>query len=211
MFSCPHTIGCEAYSFTTDGYLIFNVRTHLGAWRAHKWGCGVAGVRHKQVCSTLNSSLDGQTHCSLPCTPWGSNPGSSDLNIELHPLCSHEGRPSFMRPRYPAAGYLLYLGGYSQRRDGSRTPGNKRLSVIGGHYHHHYHALLPPAQRTQKEETFDSSRSSDCGSVQDWSTCTLSRQTEQSAAVFISGRIGYPPPLTSLLTSTRRGEGGWQC
>ena len=28
VFACFHTTGCEAYSFTTDGYGIVNVRTH---------------------------------------------------------------------------------------------------------------------------------------------------------------------------------------
>ena len=31
LLSCLYTAGCEAYPFTTDGYGIFNVRTHLGA------------------------------------------------------------------------------------------------------------------------------------------------------------------------------------
>ena len=38
MFSCFHTSSCEAYSFTTDGYGIFNVSTHLGACRPHEVG-----------------------------------------------------------------------------------------------------------------------------------------------------------------------------
>ena len=38
--SCFHTTGCGAYSFTTDGYGIFNVRTHLGACRTHEGGSG---------------------------------------------------------------------------------------------------------------------------------------------------------------------------
>ena len=33
---CDHTTSCEAYSFTTDGYGIFNVRTILGAYHTHK-------------------------------------------------------------------------------------------------------------------------------------------------------------------------------
>ena len=32
--------GCEAYSFTTDGYRIFNVRTNLGGCRTHQGGSG---------------------------------------------------------------------------------------------------------------------------------------------------------------------------
>ena len=31
VFSCFYTTGCDAYSFTTDGYGIVNVRTNLGA------------------------------------------------------------------------------------------------------------------------------------------------------------------------------------
>ena len=38
VFMCFRTSGCEAYSFTTDGYGIFNVRTHLGACRTHEEG-----------------------------------------------------------------------------------------------------------------------------------------------------------------------------
>ena len=37
--------GCEAYSFKTDGYRIFNVRTNLGAIHTKGWrGVGVGGV-----------------------------------------------------------------------------------------------------------------------------------------------------------------------
>ena len=39
VFSCFHTTGCEAYSFTTDGYGIFNVRTNVGTYRTHEGGC----------------------------------------------------------------------------------------------------------------------------------------------------------------------------
>ena len=40
IFFGDHTTGIEAYSFTTDGYEIFNVRTHLGARRTHEGGSG---------------------------------------------------------------------------------------------------------------------------------------------------------------------------
>ena len=40
VFSCFHTTVCEAYSFKTDGYGIFNVRTHVGACRTHEGGSG---------------------------------------------------------------------------------------------------------------------------------------------------------------------------
>ena len=56
VFSCfRHTTGGEAYSFTTNGYRIFNVcrncRTHEGGGGV--WGGG--GVRHKQVCTRVDS------------------------------------------------------------------------------------------------------------------------------------------------------------
>ena len=41
---CFHTTGGEAYSFTTDGYGIFKMRTYLGACRAHE-GVGVGVSR----------------------------------------------------------------------------------------------------------------------------------------------------------------------
>ena len=41
--SCAHTTGCEAYSFATDAYGIFNVRTNWGACRTHKGGWGGGG------------------------------------------------------------------------------------------------------------------------------------------------------------------------
>ena len=38
MFSCFQNTDCEAYSFTTDGYGIFNVRTNVGACHTHEGG-----------------------------------------------------------------------------------------------------------------------------------------------------------------------------
>ena len=35
-----HTTGCEAYSFMTDGYGIFNVHTNWDACRTHEGGSG---------------------------------------------------------------------------------------------------------------------------------------------------------------------------
>ena len=44
VFSCVHISNCdEAYSFTTDGYGIFNMRTNLGAFRTQERGCGRQG------------------------------------------------------------------------------------------------------------------------------------------------------------------------
>ena len=65
VFVCDRTTGCEceAYSFTTDGYGIFNVRTNVGACCAHEgeegggvrggWGGG-AGT-NKPVCTRVDS------------------------------------------------------------------------------------------------------------------------------------------------------------
>ena len=39
-FSCLSTTGCDANSFTTDGYGIFYVRTNLGACHTHEGGSG---------------------------------------------------------------------------------------------------------------------------------------------------------------------------
>ena len=52
LFSCLHTTGCEAYSFTTDEYGIFNMHTNVGACRTHE-----EGVKHKQdtVCTRVDS------------------------------------------------------------------------------------------------------------------------------------------------------------
>ena len=36
MFCCFHTTGCEAYSFMSDGYGIFNMRTNVGACLTHE-------------------------------------------------------------------------------------------------------------------------------------------------------------------------------
>ena len=38
VFVCEYTTGGDAYSFTTVGYGIFNVRTHLGVCRTHEEG-----------------------------------------------------------------------------------------------------------------------------------------------------------------------------
>ena len=47
-FFCFHTTDCEAYSFTTDGYEIFNVRTHVGACCIHTKGGEAQTSLHKQ-------------------------------------------------------------------------------------------------------------------------------------------------------------------
>ena len=64
-----HTAGCEAYSFTKDGYGIFNVRT-LDIW-----------VRAVQEDSGTNRSAQELTRRDRKTAPAReSNPGSSDLN-----------------------------------------------------------------------------------------------------------------------------------
>ena len=71
VFLCDRTAGCVAYSFTTDGYGIFNMRTHLGACRTYESGSG-----------TNKSAQRGRDRKTAPhpAPARGSNPGSSDLN-----------------------------------------------------------------------------------------------------------------------------------
>ena len=40
VFLCDHTTRCKAYSFTTDGFGIFNVWTNLGVCLTHEGGSG---------------------------------------------------------------------------------------------------------------------------------------------------------------------------
>ena len=65
----------EACSFTTDGYDIFNVRTNLGACRAHEIGGGGSGTNKSA------QELTG-SNCPSPCPDRRSNRGSSDLNFD---------------------------------------------------------------------------------------------------------------------------------
>ena len=51
VFLCEHASGCEAYSFTTDGYGIFNARTNLPACRTRVGRC----YEHKQLCTKIDS------------------------------------------------------------------------------------------------------------------------------------------------------------
>ena len=73
MFSCFHTTGCEAYSFVTDVYGIFNMHTHLGE-------CLKGG----QAQTSLHKSwLGGTEKLSLTLSqPGDLKPGSSDLNVD---------------------------------------------------------------------------------------------------------------------------------
>ena len=71
VFSCVHTTG---FSVTTDGYGIFNERTHTGACRTHKGGPGTNASAQELT------RPEGQNNCPSPCLARGSNPGSSDFN-----------------------------------------------------------------------------------------------------------------------------------
>ena len=59
---CEHTTGCETYSFTTDGYGIFNLRTNSGACRTHEMGSDT----NKSV-----QELDGRDIIFFPCSSSG--------------------------------------------------------------------------------------------------------------------------------------------
>ena len=74
----------EAYSFMTDGYGIFNVRTTFGYMLYSQ-----RGVRYKQMCTRVDS--EGYKNCPTK----GSNPGSSDLNCDALTT-----EPSSLSPRY---------------------------------------------------------------------------------------------------------------
>ena len=63
--SCFHTTDCDAYSFTTDGYGIFNVRTHLGACRTHEQGSGTS----KSQCTRVDSEGPNKKSVSNPASP----------------------------------------------------------------------------------------------------------------------------------------------
>ena len=45
---CFYTTNCKAYSITTDGYKLFNVRTQLGACRLHELTKGGQAQRTAQ-------------------------------------------------------------------------------------------------------------------------------------------------------------------
>ena len=71
MFSWLRTISFETYSFKTDGFGIFTIRKHLGAFRTHEVGEG-RGVKHKHVCTRADA--EGEKRCRLPCPARGSKP-----------------------------------------------------------------------------------------------------------------------------------------
>ena len=71
VFSCFHTTGYDAYSFTTDGYGIFNVRTDVGACRTHEDGSGTNKSEQELIGRTETTTV------ALPAPPGDRNPGSS--------------------------------------------------------------------------------------------------------------------------------------
>ena len=62
VFSCFHTAGCEACSFTTDRYGIFNVRTYSGLCSIHDGGSGT----YIQVCTRVASEGPKNLYPTLP-------------------------------------------------------------------------------------------------------------------------------------------------
>ena len=80
-FSCFRTTGCEAYSFTADGYGIFNVRAKLGPCRAHAgWGGGLGGVWAGTSKSAHRVGSDGQNKCLSPCP---GPPGDQTQGLQI--------------------------------------------------------------------------------------------------------------------------------
>ena len=73
--NCDHTTGCEAYSFTTDGYGIFNVRTNLGACRTRTLERGSGTC--KQVCLHKSWLWDRKT------VPHPAQPGNRTQELRI--------------------------------------------------------------------------------------------------------------------------------
>ena len=70
--------GCKAYSFTTDGYGIFNGRTQFCARRTHEGeGGGGSGTTNKSAQELTRR--DRKKTCPSPCPTRGSTPWSLDL------------------------------------------------------------------------------------------------------------------------------------
>ena len=96
--SCFHTTGCKTYSFTTDGYEIFNVPQ---LWMrpvgyTHEGG---VGVRYKQAQELTRSDI--KLFLAPPCPARGSNLGyfGSEFRLpvttELRPLSAPRGKIKF--------------------------------------------------------------------------------------------------------------------
>ena len=77
VFLCFHTNGCEANSFTTDGYRIFNMRINLRACRTHRGGGG-------QAQTSLHESWRRELWLTLPRQ--GIEPRVFRFEFQLKPL-----------------------------------------------------------------------------------------------------------------------------
>ena len=76
VFAYVHTTGCDAYSFTTDEYGIFNLRTNLGAWRVHEGGSGT----NKSAQELTRRDI--KENCVSPHPARESNHWSEELNSD---------------------------------------------------------------------------------------------------------------------------------
>ena len=90
---CDRTTGCEAYSFTTDGYGIFNVRTPFGCV---SYVYTRRRIRHTQVCTRVDSER--QTNCSSPCP---AEPMVFGVCVPLRYIAHDGGTPPTGPPRWP--------------------------------------------------------------------------------------------------------------
>ena len=99
MFSYFYTTDCEAYSFTTDGYEIFNMHTHLGACHTYEVGSGTD--KSAQELTRMDKKEKEEKSCLSSNPTRGSNPGSSDLNSDV--LTTELG-PLFYVDTYPGDG-----------------------------------------------------------------------------------------------------------
>ena len=66
VFSCIHTTCCEAYSFMTDRYGTFNMRTKLGACCTHEVGWGGGGQEQKNLHKSWLGGIE-ELSLILPC------------------------------------------------------------------------------------------------------------------------------------------------
>ena len=83
-FLGDHTTVCQAYSFTTDGYGIFNVRNTFRVRAVH-----TKGGRHKQVCTRVDSEGQKQNNLAIhPAPPGDRTHGLRIWTTDLRPQSS---------------------------------------------------------------------------------------------------------------------------
>ena len=70
---CLHTTGCEAYSFMTDGYGIFNTCANLGACCTHEDMGGGGGQAQTSLRKSWLRGIE-KNNCPSPCPTRGSKP-----------------------------------------------------------------------------------------------------------------------------------------